>query len=93
MGRNYQAINKPSKVVNNSGSMGQPWGIAFGRNGLWAVADDYPNECVYLFDNKDQLIKKFGSHGSANGEFHNPRGVAFDRHNHLYVADHSNNRV
>ena len=51
------------------------WGIAFGRDGLWAVADDYPNHCVYLFDNKDQLIKKFGSHGSTNGEFNNPRGL------------------
>ena len=90
MVRNYQAIDKPNKIVNANGSMGCPWSIAFGRNGLWAVAD-YSNHCVYIFDDKDQLIRKFGSNGSNNGQFTNPRGVAFDSHNHLYVAD--NHRV
>ena len=92
VGRNYQAIDKPSKIVNNNGSMGNPWGIAFGRNGLWAVAD-YSNHCVCIFDGKDQLVRKFGSNGSNNGQFNFPCGVAFDRHNHLYVVDHSNHRV
>ena len=36
VGRNYQAIDKPSKIVNNDGSMGGSWGVAFGRKGLWA---------------------------------------------------------
>ena len=82
-GRNYQAIDKPSKIVNANGSMGYPWSIAFGRNGLWAVTDN-TNHCVYIFDDKDQLVRKFGSN---NGQFRSPRGVAFDSHNYLYVAD------
>ena len=90
--RNYQSIDKPSKIVNNNGSMGNPWGIAFGRNGLWAVAD-YSNHCVYIFDDNDQLFKKFGSSGSGDGQFSSPRGVAFDSHNHLYVAEYGNHRV
>ena len=90
--RNYQTIDKPSKTVNNNGSMGRPWGVAFGRNGLWAVAD-CSNHCVYIFNDKDQLVRKFGGNGSNNGQFINLRGVAFDSHNHLYVADHGNHRV
>ena len=90
--RNYQAIDKPSKIVNNNGSMGKPWGIACGRNGLWAVAD-YSNHCVYIFDDKDQLVRKFGSNGNNNGQFSNPIGVAFDSHNLLYVVDSGNHRV
>ena len=91
VGRNYQTI---SKIVNDNGSMGKPWGVAFGRNGLWAVADhDYSNHCVYIFDDKDQLVRKFGSNGSNNGQFSYPCGVAFDSHNHLYVVDNGNNRV
>ena len=86
VGRNYQAIDKPSKIVNANGSMGCPWSIAFGRNGLWAVADNY-NHCVYIFDDKDQLVRKFGSNGSNTGQFTCPRGVAFDSHSYLYVAD------
>ena len=93
--RNYQAINKPTKTVckvdNNSG-MGKPWGVAFGRNGLWAVVD-YSNHCVWIFDDKDELVRKFGSGGSNNGQFSGPRGVAFDSHNHLYVVDTGNYRV
>ena len=90
--RNYQAIDKPTKIVNDNGSMGYPWGVAFGRNGLWAVAD-YSNHCVYIFDDKDQLVRKFGSNGSNNGQFSGPIGVAFDSHNHLYVVDNGNHRV
>ena len=92
VGRNYQAIDKPSKIINNDGSMGCTHGIAFGRNGLWAVAD-ISNYCVYVFDDKDQFVAKFGSSGSNNGQFNSPRGVAFDSHNHLYVTDSSNHRV
>ena len=90
--RNYRAIDQPSKMVNNNGSMGKPWGVAFGRNGLWAVADQ-SNHCVYIFDDNDQLVRKFGSNGSNNGQFSLPRGVAFDSHNHLYVVDYGNHRV
>ena len=92
VGRNYQVINKPSKIIDNNGSMGQPCGVAFGRNGLWAVADN-SKQCVYIFDDKDQLVRKFGSNGSNNGQFSNPHGVAFDSHNHLYVVDCGNHRV
>ena len=93
MVRNYQAIDKPSKIVNNNGSMGRPWGVAFGRNGLWAVADHTNHYCVYIFNDKDQLVRKFGSNGSNNGQFRVPIGIAFDSHNHLYVVDTSNHRV
>jgi len=82
VGRNYQAIDKPSKIV----IVGKPWGIAFNRNGLWAVAD-HSKHCVYIFDDKDQLVRMFGSKGSNNGQFSYPCGVAFDNHNHLYVVD------
>ena len=92
VGRNYQSIDKPNKIINNNGSMGEPWGVAFGRNGLWAVVD-HSNHCVYIFDDKDQLVRKFGSKGSNNGQFNYPRGVAFDSHNHLYVVDSGNYRV
>ena len=90
--RNYQAIDKPSKIVNNNGSMGEPWGVACSKNGLWAVADR-SNYCVYIFDDKNQLVRKFGSYGSNNGQFRGLSGIAFDSHNHLYVVENGNHRV
>ena len=88
----YTRVGKPSKIVNNDGNMGEPWGIAFGKNGMWAVAD-YSKHRVYIFDGQDQLIGKVGSHGYGNGQLNRPAGVTFDSNNHLYVVDYSNNRV
>jgi len=92
--RNYRTIKLPDKIVSNSGRMGQPWGIAYGSYGVWAVADR-TNHCVYVFDSQDQLVLKFGKSGSKDGHFgaYSPRGVAFDNGNHLYVADSGNNRI
>ena len=91
MVRDYTSVNKLSKIVNNDGNMGQPWGVAFGNNGMWAVTD-CTNHCVYIFDGEDQLIRKFGSYGSGNGQFNCPEGVAFDN-DYLFVADSWNDRV
>ena len=88
----YTRVSKPRKVINNDGKMGKPWGIAFDKNGMWAVADD-TKHCVYIFDEQDQLIREVGNHGSGNGQLNNPKGVTFDSNNYLYVADYGNYRV
>ena len=90
--RNYFALNVPSKRVNDDRRMGKPWGIAFGKDGMWAVADT-TNCCVYIFDSQDQVVKTFGAQGNGNGQFTLPMGVAFDDDNHLYVVDNSNHWV
>ena len=88
----YTTIDKPRKVINEGGQLGNPWGIAFGSDGMWAVTDD-SNHCVWIFDGEDQLVKKFGSYGTGNGNFNRPLGVAFSDNNHLYVTDFHNHRV
>ena len=90
--RDYLSLDVPSKIVNDSGKMGQPCGLAFGKDGMWAVADS-SKHCVYIFDSRDQMVRKFGSNGNGNGQFTYPTGVAFDADNHLYVVDNNNNRV
>ena len=88
----YTRVGKPSKIVNNGGTMGTPWGIAFGKNGMWAVADT-SEHCVFMFDEQDRLIGKIGNQGSGKGQLNHPIGVTFDSNNYLYVADYSNYRV
>ncbi|XP_065918617.1 E3 ubiquitin-protein ligase TRIM71-like isoform X2 [Dysidea avara] len=90
--RNYHAVKLPSKTVNNNGGMGKPWGIAFGRNGIWAITD-YSNHCVHVFDGQDQLINSFGNRSNKTSQFINPHGIAFDESNHMYVVDNNNHRV
>ena len=91
--KDYQAIDKPSKIVNDNGSMSSPEGVAFSKDGMWWAVADWDNHCVYIFDDKNQLVRKFGSNGINNGQFENPQAVAFDSCNHLYVADCNNHRV
>ena len=79
------------KNINLGGSMGKPWGIAFGTN-MWAVTDD-TKSCVYIFDSQNCLAHKFGEQGSKDGKFNRPFGVAFDSNDHLYVVDGGNHRV
>ncbi|XP_065885312.1 tripartite motif-containing protein 2-like [Dysidea avara] len=90
--RDYKIVKKPRKTANNSGNFNGPIGIAFGKDGVWAVAD-HNNCCVYIFDSQDRLIRKFGQPGAGNGQFQNPWGVSFDANNDLYVAENRNNRV
>ena len=88
----YTRVSKPSKIVNNDGNMGNPCGVAFSKNDMWAVAD-HTKHYVYIFDEQDQLIRKVGNHGSGNGQLNRPIGVTFDSNNYLYVADYGNHRV
>ena len=90
--RDYTSVNEPSKIISNDGNMDQPWGIAFAKNGMWAVADS-TNNCVHIFNEEDRLVRKIGSKGSGNGQFIYSAGVTFDSDDHLYVADYSNHRV
>ena len=82
----------PTKIINCGGRMGTPRGIAFARTGMWAVTDN-TNCCVYIFNNQNQLVHKFGEQGRESGEFNRPFGVAFDSNNHLYVVDGGVHRV
>jgi len=90
--RNYQTTQPPSTILNNNGTMGELWGAASGKNGVWGVADN-SNHCIYIFDDRNKLIRRFGSHGQDKAQFNSPHGIAFDNSNHLYVADSSNHRV
>jgi hypothetical protein len=48
---------------------------------------------IRVYDLKQKrLVRTIGSSGVGDGQFDNPRGIAFDE-NYLYVADRSNHRI
>ncbi len=55
------------------------------------VADTF-NNTVQIFDQNGQFIKNFGSVGSGNEEFNQPRFLYLSE-NFLYVMDYINNRI
>ena len=79
---NYTTVGKSSKIINNDGNMDLPWGIAFSKNGTWAVSD-YSKPCVYIYNDQNKFIHSFGS----QEQFKIPAGIAFDDSNNLYVVD------
>ena len=90
--KNYPLMRAPCNIVHSGGKMGRPWGIAFAKNGAWAVAD-HLNHCVHVFHKDGQLLWKVGSKGHNKDQLDGPCGVAFDDNNHLYVADCNNHRI
>ena len=76
--QDYKSIDKPMKIINDDGKlkMSGPWGVAFCKDGVWAVADCY-EDCVYIFDGQDPLVKKFGCNGRASGKFAYVHKLAF----------------
>ena len=61
------SMHNSCKIVNGDGSMGKPWGIVFGKNGMWAVIDN-AKHCVYVFDRDNKLMKTSWS-GTQNNQF------------------------
>jgi Tol biopolymer transport system component len=48
---------------------------------------------IAKFDSNGELIARFGTYGTGNGEFNYPNSVWLDGEDRLYVADHVNHRV
>lgn len=77
---------KPVKIYI-SDHLDQPCSIAFSSCGIWAVVDR-GYQCVHIFNDKDQLIRKIGIYTGNSSELtFNCCGVAFDACNYLYVID------
>jgi len=49
--------------------------------------------CVEKFTTDGTPITQWGSRGSGDGQFNDPRGIAVDNSGNVYVSDYSDNRV
>jgi DNA-binding beta-propeller fold protein YncE len=73
--------------------LNHPLGVATDSNGNVWVAD-YMNNRVLKFSRAGTLVASYGSYGSWQGQFMNPREIAINQSNgDVYVTDEGNNRV
>ena len=72
------------------GKLQTPWGVAVNDRDEIAVTD---NSRVSVFSSDGTHLRSFGKAGSNNGEFNWLRGVAFDKHGNIIVADSGNHRI
>lgn len=79
-----------------SGTFNNPRGVAVDSTGAVYVGDA-GNNLVQKFTTADGTTYSFstqwGGPGSGNGQFNEPRGVAVDSSDNIYVADAMNNRI
>ncbi|HWO82440.1 MAG TPA: 6-bladed beta-propeller [Solirubrobacterales bacterium] len=66
-----------------------PGGVPSGD--VWVV--DKLNNRVEKFNSKGEYLTKFGSFGTGDGQFNEPRAIAVDDQGNLWVADAGNHRV
>lgn len=74
------------------GRLNLPYDVAPDALGNVYVADTH-NHRIQEFSPTGRLIRKWGSLGSADGQFFQPRGIAIDPFGNVWVADHENHRV
>ena len=87
-------INKDLKLLRTFGQgdiLNSPVGVAVDHN-IIAVSE-WDNNLVKKFTLQGCYLSKFGSHGSGNGQFICPQGLAFNSKGLLYVVDVYNYRV
>lgn len=71
---------------------GEPDDVTLDNNYSVYVIDSYRN-FLFKYNNAGKYMKEsFGGYGSADGQFINPKGVAF-YNKVLYIADTGNNRI
>lgn len=91
-----QRFTPEGKFIDATGqdvSLFAPTDADFDAEGNIFVSDTGNGRVVKL-SSKLRAISEFGSRGTGDQEFQEPKGIAVDRANGLvYVADHQNNRV
>ena len=50
-------------------------------------------DCVLVFSPNGEKLRSFGTHGSGQGQFKYPYGVAVDGEGNILVADVNNDRI
>jgi len=80
-------LNKPSDIAI------APYTITTkGSTGSVFITDTF-NHRIQSFTFEGDFLDSFGSKGSGEGQFNEPKGIAIDLLGNIYVADSGNNRI
>jgi RHS repeat-associated protein len=101
--RRVQEFNSKGEFIRKWGSLGEGNGqfyeltdLAFDAEGhVWTVeyGVSAASARVQEFTSEGAFITKFGSEGTANGQFKTPEAIAIDSKGNVWVADTGSNRI
>ena len=87
--RSIKTLGTPIKTI--TGLKG-PWGVAVNNNGEIIIAES-DEHCISIYSRTGEKLRSFGSYGSRQGEFNEPRGLAVDDDDNILVADSQNHCI
>jgi sugar lactone lactonase YvrE len=95
-GRVLMTLGKPGVAGAGNDELNGPSDVLVAPSGAIFVADghgDNTNDRIVKYSKDGKFIKAWGHHGSGQGEFNVPHGLAMDSAGRLFVADRANNRI
>ena len=74
------------KQVNIISGLNGPYGVVITKNEDIVVAE-FSARCITILNKEGKKVKSFGTCGTKEGQFTNPRGVAISHDGHILVTD------
>ena len=74
------------KPVNIISGLNGPYGVVVSKNEEIIVAENDAN-CITILNKEGKKVKSFGTRGTKEGQFTNPRGVTISQDGHILVTD------
>ena len=82
-------VHKLGTPIRTIGGIDTPTYVVVNQKGNIIVAE-YNKHCISIFSPAGEKIKSFGSFGSSDGKFNNPRSVVVDDDDNILVTDGNN---
>ena len=79
-------VEKLGTPILTIGGVRGPEGVAVNQRGE-VVVTEWSGHCVTVFSPSGEKLRSFGTHGSGQGQFQLPHGVAVDGEGNILVAD------
>ena len=89
----FKTLGTPAIKFMGQGYVSSPWGIAFNRRGDMVIVEGADPCGVSFLKPSGVKFFSFGSYGTREGQFRNPRCVAVDDEGNILVSDKLNRNV